>query len=260
MNGARLAPCVLLAALVGCKAGEGDAAPRMIAHDSWCPDGFEQSTAEACFALPAGETKDAPILLYLHGMFKDHEAKEEWAAVHAATKRGFAVVIPRGKRGACAWKADVKDFFCWPQEPEDTAEMKATVAEWDKVLWQVDALLDPGKHRRYVLAFSNGGFFAEHLATHGLFDAQAWAIVNGGALVPPGTKTKATPMLLVAAEDDKDQAPRMKELHDTLTKVGWPHAYCPRPGPHGLTPEDVDQSLRFFRRDATDAKAAPSCK
>ena len=252
MKAARIAVLALLA-MAGCKS-TGSAASaettHLVANDSWCPDGFEQSTPDTCFLLPEGNPKDAPILVYLHGMFKDRGAADEWNAVRSASKRGFAVVVPRGKRGQCPWRAELKDFFCWPQDPEDVPTMKSTVAEWDKVLWQVDALLEKGVHKRYVLALSNGAFFADFLATQGLFQAQAYAIVNGGSLAPPSSKAKAVPMLLVAAEDDKDQAPKMKELHETLTKSGWAHAYCPRSGAHTLSTDDVDMALRFFKRDA----------
>ena len=262
MTAARIALAVLGAlGLAGCKSTGPDAsveANHLVANDSWCPEGFEQSTPDTCFLLPEGNPKDASILVYLHGMYKDRGATNEWNVVRTASKRGFAVVIPRGKRGQCPWRAELKDFFCWPQDAEDAPTMKSTVAEWDKVLWQVDALLEKGTHRRYVLAFSNGGFFADYLATQGLFQAQAYAIVNGGPLAPPSSKAKAVPMLLVAAEDDKEEGAsgKMKELHETLTKSGWLHAYCPRAGGHALSADDVDAALRFFKRDADGALKA----
>lgn len=252
---ARGALCLAFGGMVlGCPSAGGGAAtePKMIASDSWCPDGFEQSTSDACFAIPTGNTKDAPVLVYLHAMFAGRGSSAEWEAVRAATKRGFAVVLPRGRRGACEWRAELKDDFCWPQDAEDVPAIKATVAEWDKVLWQAEALLDKGTHRRYVLGSGNGAAFAEVLATQGLFQANAFVAVDG-ATPAPGTKGRAVPLMLVAPEEDREQAPKMKDLHEALTKSGWSHAWCPRTGAPALAADDVDMALRFFKRDADGA-------
>ena len=219
------------------------------ASDSWCPDGFEVGPQDTCFAVPEKTTKDTPVLVYLHGMYTGHGSPEEWRLVRSATARGFAVVIPRGKRGLCAWKAELSDHFCWPQEVEDPQAFKNVVAEWDRVLWQVDAILEGGTHKRYILGFSNGGHLATYIAEHGLFPAQAYAVVNGGPLGTAGKGAKPMPMMLLAAQDDAAQGPKMKELHEGLAKIGWMHAFCTRPGQHPLAEEDIDASLRFFKRD-----------
>lgn len=253
-------PC--LAVLAAFVAACGPTAPPRAAlapSDSWCPDGFEVGPQDTCFAVPEPHGKDTPVLVYLHGMYRGHGSPEEWALVRTATQRGFAVVVPRGKRGQCAWKAELADHFCWPHEPEDAQSFRATVAEWDRVLWQVDALLDGGTHPRFVLGSSNGGFFAAHLAAARLFKAEGWAIVNGGALngappPPPG----GAPMLIVAADDDAEPGPRA--LHADLAKHGVPHAFCGRPGGPALSAADVDGALAFFRKvtrgGAASAKAA----
>ncbi|MBX3232365.1 MAG: hypothetical protein KIT84_22330 [Labilithrix sp.] len=244
------------------------------AGQSWCPEGFDSGPNDTCFAIPEQTTKDTAVVVYLHGMFQGQGAPEEWAAIRAATQKGYAVFVPRGKRGLCPWKAEFKDYYCWPQDPDEVDAMKALIAEWDKGLFQVDALLEPGTHKRYVVAYSNGGFFGSYVATHGLFPAQAWAIVNAGQIAPPppvappapapaaASKSKAaapppasssSPIILVAAQDDAEQAPKVKELHEALTKSSWPHAYCPHPGGPALTPDDVDSALKFFKRDADGA-------
>lgn len=224
-------------------------ATTLSASDSWCPDGFEVGPQDTCFAVPETTTKDTPILVYLHGMYAGHGSPEEWRLVRSAVSKGFAVVVPRGKRGLCAWKAELADHFCWPQEVEDPQAFKNVVAEWDRVLWQVDAILEGGSHKRYVLGFSNGGFFAAYLAEHGLFPAEAYAIVGGGALEAASKPAKAVPMMLITAQDDADQGPKMKTLHEGLAKVGWTHANCTRPGPHPLAAEDVEAALRFFTHE-----------
>jgi predicted esterase len=261
--GKRAAALGVLVFFVGgaaCKSpGMTTTKPNTLTHsETWCPEGFEVGPGDTCFAVPEPHNKDTPILVYLHGMYTGHGSAEEWELVKGATKRGFAVVIPRGKRGMCAWKAELKDYFCWPQEAEDPQAFKSIIGEWDKVLWQVDAILEGGTHKRYVLGFSNGGFFASFVATHGLFGGQAYAIVNGGQLAPPPKPAKPAPLLLVSATEDADQGPKMKELHEGLSKVGWSHAYCTRSGPHRLAADDVDAALRFFEHEAHGGLKAQS--
>lgn len=239
-----------LSSAVACKSGGdgGDAKNALSTHETWCPDGFEVGPNDTCFAIPDKVTKDTPVLVYLHGMYTGHGSPEEWAAVKTAVDRGFATVIPRGKRGHCAWRSELKDHYCWPEDPEDVGMIKGVVAEWDRVLWQVDALLEPGTHKRYVLGSANGGKFASFIATHGLFPGSAYTVVNSGALGggAPTPKLKPVPILLTGAGEG-DGA---KSFHEALQKASWPHAFCPRPGASTLTHDDVDAALKFFRHDA----------
>ena len=242
---------------MGCSGAPAQHATALTHTETWCPDGFEVGPQDTCFAMPETHDAGTPILLYLHGMYEGRGSPQEWAAVREASRRGFAVVIPRGKRGLCAWKAELRDHFCWPTEVDDPHAFKSIVAEWDRVLWQVDSLLDGGSgHRRYVLGFSNGGLFAEYLAARGLFQAQAFAIVNGGELVAPAKVASPPPMLLLTSAEDAPQQTAMRSLRDDLAKVGWPHAWCPRPGGPALLTADVDTALGFFARDAAGALRA----
>ena len=243
------APLAALLSLSPASCSPGKPVATLSASDSWCPDGFEVGPQDTCFAVPETTTKETPVLVYLHGMYAGHGSPEEWRLVRSAVSRGYAVVVPRGKRGLCAWKAELKDHFCWPQETEDPQAFKNVVAEWDRVLWQVDAILEGGSHKRYVLGFSNGGFFASYIAAHGLFPAQAYAIAGGGPLEPAQKPAKAVPIMLLAAQDDATESAKTKELHEGLAKVGWPHAYCTRPGPHPLSAADVEAALRFFKHE-----------
>jgi poly(3-hydroxybutyrate) depolymerase len=246
-----LAPLALLACKgAGAGAEAGDTKTSMpYTNESWCPDGFESGPSDTCFLIPEHPTKETPILVYLHGVFQRKGSPEEWQAVRVAAQRGFAVVIPRGKRALCAWRTEVKDQYCWPQDPDDGPTIKSLIAEWDRVLWQVDAVLEGGTHKRYVLGTGDGGSFAALIATGGFFPGQAYAAVGGGALAPP-RKGKPVPMLLLGSQDDAERAPKTKELHEALSKASWPHALCPRSGPATLTTDDVDAAVRFFKHDA----------
>lgn len=253
MSSLRLGLPLLAAALVvaaSCKPSPPPSKNALANTETWCPEGFEAGPQDTCFALPDVHDGKTPVLVYLHGMYEGHGSPDEWSAVLEASRRGFAVVLPRGRRGYCAWKAELKDHFCWPTEVDDPEPFRAVVKSWDKVLWQVDALLEGGPHKRYVLGFSNGGFFAEYIAAKGLFLADGWAVVNGGSLLRPEKQTKPPAMMLIAADEDPSQGPKMRGLHDELAHAGWTHAFCTRAGGHPITADDVDAALRFFKRDA----------
>jgi len=256
---ARVGVTALLAglsvALVGCPKPPVEAVP-----EHWCPEGFEPGHGDVCFALPAEHGPTTAIVVYLHGMLEGHGSPEEWAAARSATVHGFAVVLPRGRRGLCDWKPELKDHFCWPQDSADTAEIKGVVADWDRTLWQVNELLEGGQHPRFVLAYSNGASFAVHLARNGALKADGYALVGGGAPpAEPATAESHAPILVVSAEKDATQSQKAKELHELLTREKWPNQRCVRPGEPALLGEDVDAALRFFRHEPV-ASGALTCE
>lgn len=228
--------------------------------EHWCPEGFEPGHGDVCFALPVEHGPTTAIVVYLHGMLEGHGTPEEWAAARSATVHGFAVVLPRGRRGLCDWKPELKNHFCWPQDSADITEMKAVVAEWDRTLWQVNELLEGGTHPHYVLGYSNGASFANHLARTGAFKADAYALVGGGAPPPEsGAAESHPPMLLLVAERDAAQIAKTKELHELFTREKWPNQSCVRPGDVGLAGEDVDAALRFFRHEPVAPTGGFAC-
>jgi poly(3-hydroxybutyrate) depolymerase len=264
--GRGLVALVALVTIGGAACGTAKPAPPALSSsESWCPDGFEVGPSDTCFTIPDAHDATTPVLVYLHGSYAGHGSAEEWSLVRSATDRGFAVVMPRGKRGLCAWKAELADHFCWPQEIEDVETFKRIVKEWDRVLWQVDALLEPGAHKRYVLGFGNGASFGSFLATKGLFDASAYAVVDGVPLAAPaarradGKAAKEPPPILFVEAGDASQAGRMAGMHAAFTKAGWPHAFCAPPASalggaaaegSALSAADLDGALRFFRHEA----------
>ncbi|HVJ88613.1 MAG TPA: hypothetical protein VM580_02350, partial [Labilithrix sp.] len=88
------------------------------------------------------------------------------------------------------------------------------------------------------------------LATHGLFTAQAYAVVNGGPMGVPAATRKGAPMLLVSGSSSQEQQQKATSLHDSLKVAGWAHAFCSRAGGTTLLPDDVEAALRFFQQDA----------
>lgn len=250
-----VALAVALLGVVGCPKPPVEAVA-----EHWCPEGFEPGHGDVCFALPVEHGPSTAILVYLHGMLEGHGSPEEWAAARSAIVHGFAVVLPRGRRGLCDWKPELKDHFCWPQDSADVTEMKTVVGAWDRTLWQVNELLEGGTHPHYVLGFSNGAFFANHLARSGAFKADAYALVSGGAPTAEASVAEShPPMILLSSERDTAQAAKTKELHELYTREKWPHQSCSRPGEPGLIGEDVDAALRFFRHEPVVAAGGFTC-
>jgi dienelactone hydrolase len=101
--------------------------------------------------------------------------------------------------------------------------------------------------RRYVLGFSNGGFFAGLLAVRALFDADAFVVGNAGPVEPVHALGTKPPLLLMSADDDASQDGMMR-LDDELTREGWLHENYARAGTHELTDDEIDAALTFFVR------------
>ncbi len=223
--------------------------------EHWCPEGFEVGHGDVCFALPATHGPATGIVVYLHGKMEGRGDAEEWATARAAVARGFAVVLPRGRRGLCAWKPGQENQFCWPHDGSDHDDTKVVVADWDHTLWQVNELLEGGRHPRYVLGFAQGARFAAHLAQRGAFKADGFALVSGELVAEPATTTERPPaiMLTSARESEPAVVEGAERLGALFAKEGRPHERCVRPGERSLTSADVDAALRFFQHRALPA-------
>jgi len=233
-------------ALVGCPKPPVEAP---VEH--WCPEGFEAGHGDVCFALPAAHGPHTGIVVYLHARMAGRGDAEEWAAAHAVVARGYAVVLPRGRRALCALQAGREDEFCWPHGG-DPGESRALLADWDHTLWQVNELLEGDSHPRFVLASGEGATFAARLAQSGAFKAGAFALVGGGDTPAEPGEPSPTPaaaserpaVLLLAAPDSE----KVNQLDKRLSGAGLPHVRCARAGASALSTADVEVALRFFQR------------
>lgn len=243
---------VLGAALVGCGGGGVHAGKiQQPSSDSWCADGFEAGPNDSCFALPTQHGPDTPVVVFLHDRLSGEGRPEQWALVRGVVEQGFAVVVPRGRRGLCAWSAAEANDFCWPQDASDVEQHRAIVESWERVLWQVEALLEEGKHARFVLGHGQAASFASVIVAHGLVRADALGLVAGRAVsdtLAPGAAP--TPAVLSYIDGDAEQARASQALTKLLDRAGWPYAACPRAGAPELSSADLDVSMRFFRRVA----------
>jgi hypothetical protein len=104
-----------------------------------------------------------------------------------------------------------------------------------------------GKGPRFLVGFSNGGYFASLIAVRALIPVDAIAIAHagaGGAVKANGAKP---PIVLLTADEDS-AIESMMAFDAELTREGWPHAIASRDGGHEITDGDFATALAFFQR------------
>jgi dienelactone hydrolase len=215
---------------------------------AWCADGLSPINGNGCFASPEGATKDTPLIVYLHGIYDQRADADEMdrqrRVAKLATQRGFAVLALRGLEGGCSPDPEFATKWCWPSNERTASRGPDTVNEWKPAL---RAAGRSAGGRRYVLGFSNGGFFAGLLAVRAWFDAEAFVVANAGPVEPVHALGPMPPLLLMSADDDASQDGMMR-LDDELTREGWLHENYARAGIHELTDDEIDAALTFFVR------------
>lgn len=233
--------------------GAALAAPASDEIVPWCAAGLEAIPGGGCFAAPQGGARDLPVIVYLHGRYPPERASEELArqstVARLATSRGYAVLALRGLQGECT-QSDLTDWWCWPSNERNAADGPAFVARWSVAMAETERRV--GKGPRWLLGFSNGGYFASLIASRALYPFDAIAVAHGGPVSPMHPVAERRPMLLVTADDDPSDD-EMIRLDADLSRERWPHAFVSREGGHALPEWDVEMALTFFRRAQTEA-------
>jgi dienelactone hydrolase len=240
---ALVAATVFLAFGLYVRRGHGEA----VSMADWCAPGFEPIAGGGCFVLAQGASQEG-LVVYLHGRYTPETANEEidrQARVgRMAVARGFSVLAFRGKQGGCLGP-ELASYWCWPSNERTQDAGPEAVASWTAALDAAEART--GKGARYLLGFSNGGYFAALIATRALMAVDAVAIVGGGPVEPTRAWGSKPPLLLATADDD-GALDSMLLLETELVREGWPHALIAREGGHALTDFEVDMALTFFTR------------
>jgi poly(3-hydroxybutyrate) depolymerase len=218
-----------------------------------CMQGFEPINGEGCLALPKESDTPPPLLVYLHGLYDSNAPAQEvdrtTRLVKRATARGFAVLAFRGRQGMCTTVPEYATWYCWPSNDKTADAGPDLVASWATAL--EIATTRTKARRRYVLGFSNGGYFAVLLATRDLFRADAFAIAGAGIIRPYKPPAEKVPIVLVSGDEDPSQ-PDMLALDQALYADKWPHDAYGREGGHALADSDIDLVLTFFTRSETE--------
>jgi predicted esterase len=221
---------------------------------SFCASGLQPVADGACYAAPPDAIADSPLplLIYLHGFFErgsteDEERDRQGRVARQATARGFAVLALRGTEGAC--HPERTALVCWPSNERSADKAPAFVEAWQPALRAAE-----GSHpftEKYVLGFSNGGYFAGLIAERAIYEANAFVIAHAGPVEPVRAVGSKPPLLLMSADEDISQE-GMVQLDDELTQDGWPHDHYVRGGGHALPDSDIDAALTFFERTRTE--------
>ncbi len=213
----------------------------------WCAPGFEPIRGGACFASPDA-TSVAPLIVYLHGRYSRDAASEEVDRQRRlgirATALGFAVVAMRGRLGTCT-APELATWYCWPSNVNNADAGPEFVDAWTLSLAAAQARA--GTRERFLLGFSNGGYFAGLIASRGLLDVDALVVAHGGPIEPVHALRGTPPLLLLSADDDVAQD-EMIRFDEDLTREHWAHDSYARAGGHALTDLDIDAALTFFSR------------
>jgi dienelactone hydrolase len=212
----------------------------------WCTTGYEPIPG-GCLAMPS-PSPHASVLIYLHGRYaKDQsteEADRQRRVAARFTSRGYAVLALRGTLGGCG-AAELSSWYCWPSNERTAGSAGEVVEAWQGALRETLDRVHP--ERRFVLGFSNGGYFAVLLASRRLVRADAFVVAHGGPVGPLEAGQGTPPLLLLSADDDVAQEDMLR-LDAELTRAHWPHDGYARTGPHGLTDQDIDAALSFIVR------------
>ncbi len=242
-------------------ASDGALAPGDRSVIAWCAEGLEPIPGGGCFAAPA-RGGPASLVVYLHGRYAPtpegtaEELERQARVARLATARGWAVLAVRGRQGQCT-APEVRDYWCWPSNERVVDAGPEFVAGFSVALEEAEARLsDAGKGKRFLLGFSNGGYFAALIATRALLPFDAVAIAGAGPVEPTRAEGPMPPILLVTADSDPSVTSMML-LDDELARARWPHAIVTRDGGHALIDGDVSAALTFFARSAEPFPLSP---
>lgn len=212
----------------------------------WCAPQFEPIPGGGCLAASSGAAHS--LIVYLHGRYARAAATEELdrqsRLAGRAKARGFAVLVLRGGLGTCS-APELAEWFCWPSNEHNADAAPPFVEAWTQAL--VTARQRTGSRARFLLGFSNGGYFAGLIAARGLLEVDALVVAHGGPVEPVRALGSKPPLLLLSADDDVAQD-EMIRFDAALARERWGHDAYARSGGHALTDEDIEVALAFFSR------------
>lgn len=240
---------------VGVK-GQCAASPSAI-PDADCPTGYQHLAPAVCFAAPPDSAKVRGLIAYFHGMLpaapKLSDAPEFELVRAAATSNGYGVLALLGEPGLCTWSPDVRSQRCWASGKDQLPAMGRTLERLNQALQLVREKRRGFEAPPYLWGFSNGGFLVSLVASDSRYQSLGLVIAHGGLVSGQtfGAPGRA-PVLLLAAERDTFQLPKMRALSAELERAGWRSQLLVRPGVHALTPEDAQAAVTFFERTRGD--------
>lgn len=202
----------------------------------WCSQGWIGLDEHTCFHVPETAAADAPILYVLHGVMAPDTLPVglQEIAARAADALGVVAVFPKGKQGLCTWDPSVGRSLCWPTRRElvDT-EAPALLAAWMRAEARLSQVLGRTFSRRYLIGFSNGGYFASYIALEGLLEIGGAGLVGAGrSIIEEDLFSQERPPIYIAVGELEIAAviASAENLADMLTQHGWEHTLVVHPG------------------------------
>lgn len=215
--------------------GQGGALSWEPVETDWCSAGWIGLDDHTCFHVPETALRGAPILYVLHGAMAPDSLPVDLqaTAAEAAEALGAVAVFPRGRPGLCTWDPSVETYSCWPtrRETVDTAA-PALLEEWMRAEALMERILGGTFGGRYVMGFSNGGYFASYVALEGLVAVDGAALVGAGRMViEEHLFSEERPPIYIAVGELElaSTIASAENLADVLTQHGWEHELVVHP-------------------------------
>ncbi len=185
-------------------------------------------------------------MIFAHGMLPPRAlpTEEQATLLAAARAKGFAVLFGRGREGLCNWQADLAEHRCWPTKQSDVdREAPEIVAGWLRAQRRAEELAGVRFSHRYLVGFSNGGYFTAFITVEGLMPIDGAAVVGAGrsgvdeALIGA---SRPPLYLAVGAEEAEGTQRDAATLAHALMERAWPVAYVVHPNRgHAIKGDDL---------------------
>ncbi|WP_437738378.1 alpha/beta hydrolase [Sorangium sp. So ce1335] len=239
----------------GGEGGDGGGAPSWEPVETdWCSAGWTGLDDHTCFHVPETAARGAPILYVLHGTMAPDSLPVGLQAIaaEAAAALGVVTVFPRGRPGLCTWDPSVETSFCWPTRRETVdAAAPALIGEWMSAEALLERILGQTFGGRFVMGFSNGGYFASYVALEGLVDIDGAGLVGAGRMViEEHLFSQERPPIYIAVGDQElaSTVASAENLADVLTQHGWEHELVVHPGRgHEIRADDFTRAWAAWR-------------
>ena len=179
--------------------------------------------------MPSSPAADTATVLYVHSAASEVAFARELELVVAAFGSRMGILLARGSESECALATDLHAERCWPQPGDDSSSQRIW-EHWDKVQWQVEALLPEGTHPRLAVGFAEGAVFVARAFKRGALHVTMAAAV-GPAELEPGEYPDGLVGLGVAADSVRASAGAVM---------------CPRPGGQPLAAADLALVTELF--------------
>jgi predicted esterase len=200
-----------------------------------CGEGWRAVDDTLCLALPERFAEPPSLVIFAPGILAPgvQRSAEEATLLAAARKLGFAVLSGRGKQGLCEWDPKLADQICWPTTRETVdREAPAIVAGWVEAQPRAAEMAGVRFERRYLVGFSNGGYFTAYVVMEGLAALDGAAVVGAGRTAVDESRMPSghTPLYLaVGGEEAGSTRQDAENLAQVVTRHAWPLTYVVHP-------------------------------